>query len=203
MARPRLIDTLDFAEMETRIAAWYARATDEDREQGRTWYARAGRFARRLSDRHGASHRGTVAVLAILSPRIQWTVAMRYAAVALAGGTPNHFPAIRAKVQDALIADAIGDDPMQHARGPKVSSFARLLADPRHGWEVCIDTHAAAIALGPLGEPMRVLGWVGGYQAIQDAYRAVALRHGLRPSVLQAVTWVTYRREVYKLREDF
>jgi len=81
-----------------------------------------------------------------------------------------------------------------------VRAFFACILDPSDPWAVCIDRHAAAVAYGrtlsdrEMKNAVAVTKGADRYQALADAYRAVAAARGMLPMDVQAVTWVTWRR---------
>ena len=88
---------------------------------------------------------------------------------------------------------------MEVLRGRKVRAFYDLIRTRGESDAVCIDSIAILIALGrdPRTSTNRDVSRISGRKkqldAIERAYRAVAEQHGLRPHVVQAVTWVHWR----------
>jgi hypothetical protein len=78
-------------------------------------------------------------------------------------------------------------------RGQKVRSFLDNITKPHESDAVTVDVWAERISTGDLKQPGSTLT-AKKYQAIVEEYRAAAEVVGLRPLVLQAITWVVVRR---------
>ena len=189
-----------------RIVATYRRATPADVVDGRTWYARARALAAELDP---ADPRRAAGVIAALSPRLTWSgnVSAARRAYALKANplvSEHAFvvgtPTLKA---NALKAWRIlsGADPLDVLGGLKVRAFYACIID-EHTDAVCVDMHAHDIAVGRVTDDATrgMLARVGVYGQVADAYRSAArilsaeLGEEIPPHVVQAVTWVTWRR---------
>lgn len=180
----------DHATMVRNIAAVLDTASGEDWADGAAWYRQAHDVAKLAHP----DVRAGAGMLAVLSPRLswEWNVA---AALEVGAGRPVSVPCIHGNVAKAL-AIRDGADPLEYLRGAKVRAFHASITDPDDPDAVCVDRHAVAIALGGTLSDRDTQRAVSGrrYDAIADAYRAVAAARGLLPSTVQAVTWCAWRR---------
>lgn len=171
------------------ILARYAAATEEERAQGRTWYADAQAEARRLAE-NGPRGFGIVraaGVLAVLSANQYWAANVRSAraAVVAAVAGDDVAAACRTLGDSSRKAARIlaGESPAQVVAGPKVRQFWRAICgDPD---AVAIDRWAA-----------RAAGWQsprGREARIAAAYVAAAAFTPDNPRDLQAIVWVQVR----------
>lgn len=185
------------------LQEWNACDLSEWRE-GREWYPTANALARELSPQYvRASY-----VLAALSPRQAWArnVSLAREAYRLMRSAPQDHPemarerilrglptlGLQRRQVVALLVDSV--DPDLVVKGTKTNAFARTIADPADPHAVVIDRHAMAIAYGrPMGADELSLTNKR-YRAIAEAYRAAAVVAGELPSVVQAATWVHWRR---------
>ena len=174
------------------LAIWHA-ATDAERANGARWYAVGAELAVTMG---GTLQRGA-GVIAALSPQMGWTRNMVIAATALERGTAKGFHT----GGNVAKADAIaaGADPMAVLGGDKVRNFYQcflVAAGAADGNPACIDRHAIAIYIGrcQADNESKVLDRKGVYDAIADAYRSAADVIGVPAYVMQAVTWVAWRR---------
>ena len=197
VSAPRVLDLLDSHLFAARVADWYFhKPAQDDYVHGAEWYHYAHMLARRLARDTGRSVETICGVLAALSPQVAWPTCCDMSRklandpeIASIGHFGNATDKAKRILAGALPLDVLG--------GPKVRAFYRCLAsggaDP---YAVCVDRHAAAIALGShdLSLIDRALGCAGGYDAIADSYREVAESARIVPSTVQAVSWVAYRR---------
>ena len=188
------------------IIAVYNLASQSDTNSGRDWYDRALTFADNLGELYNIPFRTIVGVIASLSPRNRWERNLQDAEslvkVYAAGGdeadllnvkcctfTPNKLKAIRIlvnKVSDRSELESI-------LSGPKLQEFFNcILGD---SGDVCIDGHAYSIWLGErvtlanvpsIGKKLR--------QTIKADYQAAATELGVEPHIVQAITWVCWKR---------
>ena len=203
---------------ETRhVAAMLARASAADLVAGRDWYSRAERFASELAHRHGVSFLQAVGVIAALSPNNRWARNCADAdavCAAWAAGLPPEAVTVctygvnlakacqilrlPAPTQESIAAILLGQT------GRKVQAFF-LSITGRHD-AVCVDGHAYAVWRGQR-VPTTKTPKLGArlYETISRAYTLVAARSAelcgeeLTPAQVQAVTWVTYRRQLLGL----
>ena len=204
------------------IKAIYDQATIEERDDGWTWYDRANKAARKLAEAYDVPLYCAAGVIAALSPNNKWTRNIADAET-LIGAYLNgdHIESVRVSTYHAMRAKAwavmelctshaepcmttadgysekeIGTDAVVRVlRGQKISSFFAGIMGCRD--ECTIDGHARNIAYGER------LGLSGSkftigkreYAALQMAYAQAGRDLGGIPAyVLQAITWVTWRR---------
>ena len=188
------------------ILSVYNLATVSDIEQGQSWYARALSFARNLSDQYDIHTHTIVGVIAALSPRNRWERNMQDAEsmvkVASSGGTFDDlmqlkvctFKTGKAKAAKILTENVTNrDDLLATLKGPKLQEFFNcILGD---SGDVCIDGHAYSIWMGEritlanvpsIGKKLR--------QSIKADYQAAAHILGVEPHIVQAITWVAWKR---------
>lgn len=161
----------------------FNRATNDDHMAGMTWYSSAHMIARESGDvLKGAG------VIAALSPRMPWhrnvTLArMAFDAPLTGGALKRSIAAANAIMHENVpVLDILG--------GLKTRAFFDNIVHPLTSNEVTVDTHAIKIA----GIDRDSVG-KGLYNEIADAYRAAANIAQISPLEMQAVTWITFRRE--------
>ena len=180
-------------------AVWQA-CTMAEVAEGRDWYPMAHGIAVSLDQ----DFRRAAYVIAALSPRQAWArnVTLAREAYRLAAeGLPTAREAIMRDLPTlglqrrqvaALLADAA--DPDTVVKGTKTNAFARTIADPTDATLVVVDRHAMAVAYGSVVASADLSLTDKRYRTIADAYREVAAAVGELPSVVQAATWVRWRR---------
>jgi hypothetical protein len=189
----------------------FREGTPDQIAAGREWYSKAQAVARSLDP---ADVSRGAAVLAVLSPMMNWQTNVRLArqAYTLAdeGASLDEITAaLGCLKRNAAKAAAIvlGTDPASVVSGEKVTAFWGRIVDAAQGStgpsSVVVDRHAADIATGMiLGDKTRglLLGRKGGFHSVQMAYSraASALRRsgeapGITPAEVQACCWVIWR----------
>lgn len=183
------------------ILGAYYRATPDEYAQGTAWY---GGQARQVCDDiraaatavHGLtiSHRTAAGILAALSPATGWGDNTAGAIEFICTG---HMSAQTPLFNERATAILNGADPADVLGGRKVRSFFANLSEPGFPGAVTIDRHALSLVFGrPLSErEQKTLLSLGAYTFVAAAYRAAARRIGILPHELQAITWLTWRRE--------
>lgn len=188
------------------ILSIYNLATVSDIEQGQRWYARALSFAGNLAMQYDVHVHTIVGVIAALSPRNRWERNMQDAEsmvkVYAGGGTFDDlmqlkvctFKTGKAKAAKILTENMIDrQDLLATLNGPKLQEFFNcILGD---SGDVCIDGHAYSIWMGEritlanvpsIGKKLR--------QTIKTDYQSAAQILDVEPHIVQAVTWVAWRR---------
>ena len=182
----------------------YRRATQHDIEHGIEWYDRANREALRIAQKHDLPLKTVVGVMAALSPNNRWernckdTDTMCEAWVAcdcLSDFKVSCYNTMKEKAWSILV-DELDDDTdiLTRLNGQKIRSFYSNIMGLD---EVTIDGHALNIALGKrqgLTDDKTNMG-KRQYRELQDCYVRAAKRVKIKPHVLQAITWTTWRRE--------
>lgn len=172
------------------IQAWLD-ATPEDVRIGLSWYPVAHDLAEILGD--GDARKGA-GVIAALSPQTPWERNCSLAQDAVDGDVHGHSGKTLLKVR-AILDGADPEDVLP--RDKKTGHFFRNILDPTDPDPVTIDRHAHDIAVGErYGSQNRGLGCASRYATLAHAYREAARRMGILPCVLQAVTWMSWRRKV-------
>jgi len=182
----------------------YRRATQADTTNGIEWYDRAKREADTIAQRHNIPVRTVVGVMAALSPNNKWERNIRDAdnmckawvcGDCLSDFKVSCYNSMKAKAWSILV-DELDDDAdiLTRLNGQKIRSFYSNIIGLD---EVTIDGHALNIALGKrqgLTDDKTNMGKKQ-YREMQAAYLRAAHRVKVKPHVLQAITWTTWRRE--------
>lgn len=180
---------------ESNIYATYQRATDADIATGLAWYPTAFEIATRIAKtiEIGAG------VIAAFSPQIAWRLNVELAAECIRKRKfRGHYSANNRKARRIFE----GADPRKVLGGNKTKAFYECILSAGETDAVCIDRHAIAVCLGRDATELErhKLSKESGkqkrkYESFVSAYRTVSKRVGLSPSALQAIVWVTWRRE--------
>ena len=178
------------------ILAVWSRSTPEERARGAAWYDDARGHAALVADIAGVPPIVGAAVIAVLSPQVEWSVNLREAytlAVAYRDGTlpdANTFRAFQRNIDKAWGCLTMPDLWTEYVRGPKVSAFHRAIAGLPGG--PVIDRHATRVATGYGYDSVSN----GAYRLVQAAYEDAARIAGEDVHTLQAATWITCKREL-------
>lgn len=202
-------------QMVANIIAVYLMADADTIRSGLIWYARVNEAASK--DRRGTSTtlEGAAGIVAAVSPSMDWEQNNLHAVRELHTLTTSDWAAIRrgdrspvagmsmsrAPKANLLKAHRIleGESPemvLRRSTAPKTHSFYRNIYDPTVGEFVTVDGRAHDIAVN------RMVGWrldrgissadrrtQTRYEFIADAYVRAALKLGVMPHQLQAITW--------------
>ena len=187
------------------VIAVYNLASLSEIQAGQNWYAFANTFADELATKYDVPRLKVHGVIAALSPRNRWERNMIDAEsmvkVYAAGGdyddllelkvctfTPNKIKAAR-----ILTLKCVSDTEIKAIlSGPKMIEFYHCIQELD---DLCIDGHAYSIWVGDrvtlanvpsIGKKLR--------QTIKADYHEAAKVLGLPPYIVQAITWVTWKR---------
>lgn len=177
--------------MISNILEVYNQSSPLDIAEGLRWYEGAKRECVNLARRNKITLRQAIGIVAALSPRVNWGRNV-IAAQSLVRGLPGEgFGANKAKAFKILE----GEDPNDVLGGDKVKSFFSNISRPTTSQDVTIDRWAIRITKGPDSWKDNVnTPTAKQYLQLGNEYREAAALVGLRPSELQAITWVTIKR---------
>lgn len=181
----------------------YRMATPDDTLNGVEWYARANRAAHSIATATGIHERTVIGVMAALSPNNRWernVIDAHNTCSAFAKGMAydtfkvSTYNSMKKKAW-SILKDGLTehDEILDRLNGQKIRSFYSNIAGLD---EVTIDGHAYNIAIYKrqrLTSDDTNIG-VKLYRELQAAYVRAAKRVGVKPHVLQAVTWTVWRR---------
>ena len=167
------------------------RATNKQKQLGRTWYLKAHDYALFLSFKYEVSLEKSAGTIAALSPRNKWADNKKDAAsaievfkeggdihkVKLSSTHPNRDNVVR-------ILNGVNPD---KTLGQKSKSFYRCIYNPLTD-EVCVDVWAAR-ALNYTEK------WIAkkDYPILQSYYQKAAKEVGTLPPIMQATVWIVER----------
>lgn len=177
-------------------------ASHEQRQQGKAWYKTANAFAHGVADRYGIHPEQAAYALAALSPQQSWGANQRSLVLLLETNSTYGLGANIAKARRILAGESPSTvlAPPNPARvtGSKVRAFADCIIAGGRTSTVCVDRHAADVALGRrLAASPLPAGFITGarYETIAAAYRLAAQRSGgqFTACEVQAITWIVRR----------
>jgi hypothetical protein len=191
------------------IASTFRIASADDLREGLIWYRDAATIA--LAIGRVAGYKGKRAtsvgagILAALSPAFNWNDSIPVAYEIAGSGTvgTDAFTSDANFVKALAIKD--GAPALDVLVGNKVRAFYASIIAKGETDAVCVDRHAMAIIAGRKLTKREQGGIVnvGVYDAVALAYVDAAAALGLAPAVLQAITWVTWRRLTYRRHAGF
>jgi 8-oxo-dGTP pyrophosphatase MutT (NUDIX family)/predicted GNAT family acetyltransferase len=202
------------------VVAHWAQATDEEKAQGKRWYADAGLLAKALAHTYAKGDVGKAAgVISAYSPRQNWAANMHNAARSLAEGRAlglGEGMSIMGQHQKSAQRIIDGEHYNTVLKAPKTNAFATLI---HHGGidpdtkkpmkHVVIDRHALSVAAGQRLSEDDVSGFPSSiphyYNHVAKTYTDAADAisntegHSVAPHEVQAVTWMV---RIRKNREE-
>lgn len=170
-----------------------------DVEEGAQWYYTAHDYAVELASRYGITVPQVAGVLAALSPSCPWD-RNKGDANRLIRWYTQSWDIVPPKVctygsqRDKAIRILRGEDPVTVLGGRKTQNFFKMIEDPSKDYPV-IDVHAFGVwIMDRLSTDKMKTIHDNMYDHIGEQYREAAEELGLRLSVVQATTWVTWRK---------
>ena len=160
--------------------------------EGMTWYFEASRLAHNFGQLFNIGKQHVSAIIAALSPRVNWDANIDDAKLLLETGDEYGYMALGANVSKALwLRD--GDNPDKVLGGRKVRSFYRNIYRPTTSLDVTLD----AWMMFALDKTLdyKYLERKGTYDAISEGFRIVAGERGIMPHQLQAALWIHVRNK--------
>jgi len=191
-----MIDTLDSTTVVLNILNFYAGATPAEKKQGHLWYPNARAHAEARARKHGMSTQQVAAVIAVLSPQMEWKYNLRWADEVIGAhlkGKPLPIRGLGNNVRRAAIALSGDFSDVERTTGTlKVHNFYASIIGRRGA--VCIDRHAIRIALGDeLGNRISITDKQ--YRFVAECYMDAAREFKMRASHMQAITWLVCKRK--------
>lgn len=176
-------------ELVDNILRVYDLATEEDREQGMSWYKTAHDLAGIVG--FGDYSKGA-GIIAVMSANTGWTQNKQLALAISQGKSVHHFGNVLKKVEE-IMGGAY--PPAVIGKGLKTLNFYFNIKEPEHTGAVTIDRHAHDVARGEAwGSKNRALTTATRYEILKRAYQDASALRNVRPHEMQAVTWVAWRR---------
>ncbi len=182
--------------------AWN-RVEPTDTAEGLAWYPLAQGIVRQWAEHYRYSIDTVSAVVAAISPQVEWTRNLVIADDVLACRPPSIGGVLHTNLRKAerlRDTDYRSEDLAkwnlesrmleQFTAGPKVLNFAKNLAGDLEA--VTVDTHAFQCALN---DPLSMLTLRPNvYAIVAECYQIVAREQGLLPAAFQAVLWHAWKR---------
>lgn len=183
----------------SRILRAYRAASPQDLEDGKTWYPRAHQWCEELAEEYGTTLETVAGLTAVLSPGCPWDRNQSATVAALVAHRyedelPRHISVYGMLALDKAQRILNGDDPEDVLSGPKVSAFYSCLVAPATARAVVVDRHARCLALGlQRSDANGIVKGEREYLYLAQHYENAAVKLGVLPSTVQAVTWVHWR----------
>ena len=160
----------------------------------RDWYQQANDFCHYLSDKHLVPVDKVIGIVAALSPRKEWSLNKRLAEQVILTGECGQMKVFVAKANDIHKSTGNEDDILSILNGPKIKSFYMNIKYPGAYEDVTIDRHAIAVAIGHTATDIELSLSEKQYEFFSDCYSYTADKLGLKPLLLQSITWETWKR---------
>lgn len=173
------------------ILKTWRRVDENDVREGVNWYPTAYEIASQVGKGDVVKGAG---IIAAFSPMIKWSLNIEMAKNAVESGSfVGHFKANNAKAFRIWQ----GEDPLKVLGGNKVRAFYKCIVSAGECEVPVIDSHSIAVALNSFPNDKQRSQYARGkyYDEFARAYVEVAKKLQVPVSVLQATTWVRWRKE--------
>jgi len=170
-------------------------ASIENKKRGKEWYIAARIAAFQISQQTGVPLITVCGVIAALSPRNKWARNLLDAEQICRSNEFHKCATFKANVHKAIRIMGTSDKTAITAilSGKKITAFFDNIYDPSSS-RVTVDVHMQLVALGSyLKEKDRPSLTDKMYREIEEAVKEVAIKNGLQPFELQAITWLTWK----------
>lgn len=172
------------------IVACLDRATEDEYHDGMMWYSRAHEFARSLDSNNVYRAAG---VISALSPRKEWGLNMRMATRAFATGICSGNTTAMNRIAQSILD---GTPAMDALNGDKTRQFCTAIARAGDSDIAVIDRHAYDAAVNIVHtDATRPAITKKVYRQFAEAYFQASIESGIPVAPLQAIVWVTWKRE--------
>lgn len=175
------------------IVACLDRATEDEYHDGMMWYSRAHEFARSLDSNVWRAS----GVISALSAQKEWKLNMRMAMRAFETGIATGNTTVQnAKAQRILDGNYSPDEILSILNGDKTRQFAKAIARKGDSDIAVIDRHAYDAAVNVFHTDATRPGITKKvYRQFAEAYFQASIESGIPVAPLQAIVWVTWKRE--------
>ena len=163
------------------------------------WYKEAHQFCVYLSERYKVPLNSVIGIVSALSPLKSWDKNKEIAEYYLDTGSVMkdnryiNFPKQCDKAEQIRITDNEVDI-LEILKGEKTKAFFTNIRHPDRMVNVTVDRHAIAVALGRVATDEEQSLSVKHYKFFEDCYKWTAEQLGIRPLLLQSITWETWRK---------
>jgi hypothetical protein len=158
------------------------------------WYQQANDFCHYLSDKHQVPLDKVIGIVSALSPRKEWSLNKRIAEELILTGDCGQMKVFVTKANDIHKSTGNESDILSILNGPKIKSFYMNIKYPGAYDNVTIDRHAIAVALGHTATDTELSLSEKQYKFFKDCYVYTADKLGIKPLLLQSITWETWKR---------
>ena len=172
----------------------YAQTSQQEREQGNSWYTTANEQAAQMATRYNTDITVAAAVIAAISPGLNWDLNVQAADAIFANVTADiPLPSLPSYGKNVARAKHIArTNDITSLSGQKVTAFHHNIVWPHIAGPVTIDRHMlrAWLALPNKG-PLDCKNTV--YQAAVTDFTTAANLENLLPHNFQAIIWIAVR----------
>lgn len=179
------------------ILKMYHLASEDDIDNGRSWYQRASKFCQTLADNYERTLADVAGIMSCLSPATSFEQNVIDTVNVMAGNDHETVSTYGPQYAKALDIRDSGVQPDGVVGENKTAAFWLNIVNPTTNGRVTVDRHSARVAVDvnmTADESYFYINTPAKYRVLENAYKLAAERLDVLPHVLQAITWITYRR---------
>ena len=158
------------------------------------WYADANNFCRYVSEKYTIPLDKVIGIVSALSPRKEWNLNKRIAIDLIEKGDCGQIKQFVNKALNIKMNGNSQSEILAILNGPKISSFFMNIKYPNCADNVTVDRHAVSVALGHIASDKEQAFSKKEYAFFKDCYIFTADKLGLKPLLLQSITWMAWKR---------
>jgi hypothetical protein len=168
------------------------KAKETDRND---WYKRAHEWCKAQAKESNLSLAAVVGIVSAVSPLKQWELNKRIAVNYISNGTSGHTKNQMDKARKILALKSPTDEQVTNIlRGPKTTNFYLNIMHYGDSSHLTVDRQAIQVALGRIVSDKEMSMTEPQYNWFKECYIYTANILGMRPSMLQSITWLTWRK---------
>ena len=201
MARKKGIYARDIAkhtdQYVVNILQMYHLASVEDHESGRSWYDRANRFCETLANSYDRTLADVAGIMSVLSPATSFEQNVIDTINVIAENDHETVSTYGPQYAKALDIRDWGIQPAEVVGQNKTAAFWHNIVNYTSPGRVTVDRHSARVAVDvnmTAEDSYYYINTPAKYKVLETAYKTAAEHLDVLPHVLQAITWITYRR---------
>jgi hypothetical protein len=168
------------------------KSQDTDRND---WYKEAHEWCKTQAKENNLSLAVIIGIVSAVSPMKRWDLTKRIATGFITKGTAGHTKNQMDKAREILALNSPTDDQVTSIlRGPKTTNFYLDIMHYNNRTHVTIDRQAIQVAIGRIMSDKEMSMTEPQYNWFKECYIYTANILGIRPSMLQSITWLTWRK---------
>jgi hypothetical protein len=159
------------------------------------WYKEANSWCAGVATKYSIPLNKVIGIVSAMSPLKQWDLNKRIALEFITDNKSGHTKCQMNKA-DEIMANCNADDAfiLKTLNGDKTKNFYLNIKYYNNAENLTVDRQAIQVALGRILNDREMNMTSPQYNFFKECYIYTAQRLNMRPSLLQSITWLTWRR---------